>query len=83
MKVVLFISYCFSKKTIFLSLCHKDLKKHFLMKILKNPSNYISRKLKHHQHRIRSKTGILLKIILNVFRCLLVSLAPLKLLLWQ
>ena len=38
--------------------------KYFLMKVnIKNFSEYICRKLKYHQHRIRSKIGISLEII--------------------
>ena len=51
--------------------------------ILRNFSEYIRKQLKYHQHRIRSKTGISLKIVLNVLKCLIVSLVPLKFLLWQ
>ena len=67
------------------SLCHKDFKKHLLIKVwtLKNLFDYICRQLKYHQHKIRSKTGISLEIILNVFKCFLVSLVPLKFLLQQ
>ena len=43
----------------------------------------ICRQLKYHQHRIRSKIGISLEIILNAFKYLIVSLVPLKFLLWQ
>ena len=69
----------FLKKTCMsLTFCNKDLKKHFLMKIFKNFSEYISRKLKYHQHRIRCKTGILLEIILDLFKCFSVWLVPLK-----
>ena len=32
---------------------------------------------------VRSKTGILLEILLNILKCLMKSLAPLKFLLWQ
>ena len=41
------------------------------------------RQLKYHQHSIRSNIGILLEIISNVSKCLIVSLVPLKFLLWQ
>ena len=62
---------------------YKDFKKHLLTKvsIKKNFSEYISRQLKEHQHKIRSKTGILLEI--TVFKWLIVSLTPRKFLLWQ
>ena len=33
---------------------------------IKNLSEYISRKLKYHQHKIRSETGILLEILLEM-----------------
>ena len=59
MKLVLFISYYFSKKLTCVSLCHKHLKKHLLMKVnIKNFFEYICRQLKYHQHSIKSKTGI-------------------------
>ena len=84
MKLVLFIRYYFSKKLTCVFLCHKDLKKHLLIKVnIKKFSEQICRQLKYQQHRIRSKTGISLEIILNVFKCLIVLLVPLKLLLWQ
>ena len=51
--------------------------------ILRNFSEYICKQLKYHQHRIRSKTGISLDIILIVFSCLIVSFVPLKFLLLQ
>ena len=62
---------------------YKDFKKHLLTKvsIKKNFSEYISRQLKEHQHKIRSKTGILLEI--TVFKWLIVSLTPRKFWLWQ
>ena len=50
--------------------------------MLKVLSKYICRQLRYHQHKIRSKTVISLVIILNVFKCLKVSLVPLKFLLW-
>ena len=59
MKLVLFISYYFSKKLTWVSLCHKDLGKHLLITInVKIFSEYICRQLKYHQHRIRIKTDI-------------------------
>ena len=68
MKIVLFTSY-FSKNLAIPRVC-------------KNFSEYICGKLKYHQHRIRNKTSISLEIILNVFKCLTISLAPLQFLLW-
>ena len=50
---------------------------------MKKFSEYICRQLKHHQHSARGKTSTSLDIILNVFKCLAVSLVPLKFLLWQ
>ena len=81
MKLVLVIS-CSQKNPTYVSLCHKDLKQSLLVKV-NSKNTYICRQLKYHQHRIRSKTGISLVIILNVFKCLKVSLVPLKFLLWQ
>ena len=55
------------------------------MEILMFVSHYFSKKLTClplPQHRIRSKTGISLEITLNAFKCLIVSLVPLKFLLW-
>ena len=74
--------YISSKKLTCASLCHKDLKKYLLMKI-RNFCEYSRRQLKYHQHRIKSKISISSKIILNVLKCLIVSLVPLKFLLWQ
>ena len=66
------------------SLCHKDFKKHLLIKeTLKNLSEYICRQLKQHQRKIRSKTDISLEITLNIFKCLISSLVPIKFLRWQ
>ena len=53
---------------------HKSSKKHFKL-IWKDLSDCIYRQLNCHQHRIRSETGISLEIILNVFKCLAVSLS--------
>ena len=53
------------------SLCHKDFKKHLLIKVsIKKWSEYIFRQLKLHHYKI-SKTGISLEITL---KCLVVSL---------
>ena len=80
MKIYLFELSLFKKILSHVSLCHKNFKKHFLIKvIIKN----FFRQLKQHQHKIRSKTGICLEITLNVFKCLTVSLVPVKYLLWQ
>ena len=51
-------------------------------KQIKKFCEYIYRQLKYHQHRIKIKISISSKIILNVLKCLVVSLVPLKLLLW-
>ena len=48
------------------------------MKILKNFPVYIFKKLKYHQHKIKSKTDISLEITLNVCKCLIVSLVLLE-----
>ena len=76
MKLVLFISYYFSKKKLTcVSLCHKDLKKYFLMKVnMKFPIHPQTTKISSTQAK---------KNYLNVFKCLIVSLVPLKFLLWQ
>ena len=50
---------------------------------LKNFSEYIWRHLKCHQHRMRNKTGILTEIILNVSKCLTISLALVRFLIWK
>ena len=51
----------------------KILKEHLFMKIFKKFSEYICRPLQYHQHRITSKTGISLRIILNnVFNALII-----------
>ena len=50
---------------------------------INNFFEYICRQLKYHEHSIRGEIGISLKIILNVFKCLTVSLVPLKFLLQQ
>ena len=50
---------------------------------IKNLSEYTFRQLKQHQHKIKTETGILLEITLNIFKCLIISLFPLKFLLWQ
>ena len=76
MKLVLVIS-CSQKNPTYVSLCHKDLKQSLLVKV-NSKNTYICRQLKYHQHRIRSKTGISLEIILNVFKCLIVSLGSTK-----
>ena len=74
----------FQKILSCVSLCHKDFKKHLLIKVsIKNFSEYIFRQLKSHQHKIKSKIGISLEIALNVFKCLIVSLFPIKFLIWQ
>ena len=55
-----------------------------LIKVTIKFSEYIFRHLKQKcQHKIRSKTGISLEITVNVFKCLIVSLVPLKFFLWQ
>ena len=75
MKLVLFISYYFSKKLTCVSHCHKDLKKYFLMKVnMKFPVHPQTTKISSTQAK---------KNYLNVFKCLIVSLVPLKFLLWQ
>ena len=67
MKLVVFISYYTSKKLICVLLCHKNLKKHLLMKV--NLKNFIW------IHLQTSET--------YVFSCLIVLLVPLKFLLWH
>ena len=62
LKIVLSISYYFSKKT---DLC--------------SPQPQRFEKMFAHE----SKTGISLENILNLFKCLIVSLVPLKFYLWQ
>ena len=68
-KMVLFVSYYFSKKLTFVSLDYNVLKKHLLKKLSKNLSEYISRQLKYLQHGIKSKTfhKKLFWMSLNVF----------------
>ena len=85
LKLVNCSSQYFSKKILScVSLCHKDFKKHLLIKVsIKSSSECIFRKLKQHQHKIITKTEISLEITLNVFKCLMVSLASLKFLLLQ
>ena len=77
-------SYYLSKKLTSVSLSHKNFKKHLLIKVnIKYFSKYVCRQLKLHQHKIRSKLGILLEITPNVFKCLIVSLVLLRFLLQQ
>ena len=71
----------FQKILSCVSLYHKDFKKHLLIKV-SNFSEYFFRQLRHH-HMVRSKTGILLEIILDVCKYLIVSLVLTKFLLWQ
>ena len=74
----------FQKILSCVSICNKDFKKHFLIKVsIKNLSEYFFRQLKLHQHKIRTKTGISLEITLNVCKCLIASLVLIKFLLWQ
>ena len=47
--------------------------------MLRNLSEHICRQQKFIQNRIRGKTSISLEDILNVFKCLIISLVPLKL----
>ena len=81
MKLVLFIRYYFSKKK---SDMYLPLQQKFEKTICSRKQilrNFSLNTLKYHQHRIKGKNGILLKIILNVFDYLLVSLVPIKFLL--
>ena len=56
--------------------------KYLLVKVnIKKSIWNMCRQLKYHHHRIRSKTGISLAIILNIFKCVKVSLVSLKFLL--
>ena len=84
MKIVLFIRYFFQKNWNVSLLDTKIWKKHLPMLVTK----YLKISLNtsadsYHQHRIRSKTGISLKIYLNVLKCLTLPLVLLKFLLWQ
>ena len=62
----------------YVSLCHKDFKKHLKKISIKKLSEYIFRQLKQQQRKLRSETSISLEITLNVFKCFIVSLVPLK-----
>ena len=86
LKLVLFISYYLSKKTNLCLPLRQRFEKNICSRkqILRQQfSEYNRRQLKYYQYRIISKTGISLEKILNVFKCLIVSLVPLKLLLWK
>ena len=73
----------FVKKTDLCFPLPQRFQKTFAHKSIKNFSQYICRQLQQHQYKIRSKTGISLKITLNVFKCLIVFLVSVKLLIWQ
>ena len=75
MRIGLFISYYFSKILTFVPLCHKYLRKHLLIKV--NIKNIFWIHLQTFKISSRSKTGISLEIILNGFKCFIVSLIPL------
>ena len=77
-KIVLFISYYFSKNLTCASFYDKYLKKHFLIKlnIKKIFSEYIWRKLKYHQHNKKLNWHFIRNFY--AFKCLIVSLVPLN-----
>ena len=64
MKIKLFKLLFLKKKVTCVSFCHKDFKKHLLIKVsIKTLSEYICRQLKQHQQKIRDKTNTSLQII--------------------
>ena len=69
----------FQKMLSCASLCHKDFKKHLLIKA--SLKKFLCIHLQ--TSKVRSKTVISLEITLNVFKCLVVSLVLLKFSLWQ
>ena len=75
MKLAWFINYFFSVKKTELCL---PLPQRFEKTFAHDSKyEYICSQLKYHQHRIRGKAGISLEMILNVFKCIIVSLVPL------